>query len=83
MGYSAEVAVKYDFMIGETRLDITKSGPKAWYTEWVRTRKKQFSREDGWVGEMQNPEHLGEATWQDIFLSEPPVRPSFSCLLIS
>lgn len=53
--------------IGETRLDITKSGPKVWYLEWVRTRKKQFSREDGWSREMQDPEHLGEATWSDIF----------------
>lgn len=65
--FRQEIALKHDFVINTNRFNILNSGPKQWYSEWVKKVKTPFNRTESWQREFGNLPQQNLPEWNKIF----------------
>lgn len=66
--FREETALTHAISINQKRFDISTSSPKQWYSEWVATLGRPFSRAERWEEELLPSVPAADLDWPSIFL---------------
>lgn len=61
--FQEDITLQHKFVIRDKKINIMSSAPKAWDSEWVRTKSLPFSREESWRRDLHTSDTLLDLDW--------------------
>lgn len=65
--FEEEISLKHIISVNQKRFDILTSSPSQWYTEWISTLNRPFSRAESWGEELLPLTPSPNLDWSSIF----------------
>lgn len=66
--FSGDPTLKHEFIINIKRFNILNSGPKQWYSEWVKKVQTPFNRAESWQRELGVLPLQKPPDWEKVFV---------------
>lgn len=57
----------YNMVINNHKFDLMDSGPKAWYSAVINTKRQEIKRQQSWKEELSRPDFTPQPDWANIY----------------